>query len=577
MPRRNRQGFTLIEVLVVLLITGIIMAVLISVLGSSFEILRLGQTRSQLYNNARTALEYISKDLGSASYVPIASDRDLNGYPDEWANPVVSPNAGYGLAALWRVSENTGSEIVTWARVLNSEAWADRMMAVHSSKTITNTFGPMGQTFTVPKILSSNGAQDVVEYTSFYRLAIPANAQMPYYLAPPGKAGLGGVIPGYPEFVALGPHKETAALIQDIFYEDESSEIPHRVRQIPIASNITRINFEYLQEVPVFLARVTSGNVEIAFQDLTDGSISWIAASPDATDQLVPVVDHWEQRVIDVAPEEPFTDTDTNASYAGNSWDLADQYPEEDDNVDAARAAAFNAWNAPAFYNIPSDDPINAPIDRMAYVTVTADAAGNPIEGGMAALRPDMRAIQGAAYDASVSAIDANAGGGGTFGDADGIPDGDGIPDNPVPGWWLPYIRAIRVTVVATPESTIEKRIAASGKAGKLAGALFYRLDSPVPYSDPARTIPLQNRQQDYIGAGQDVIVTRVIPVNFAYRIEPITDFRDPRMANSLMRRVDLNYRNGLSIALRDPAANMDNPVPADPYEKLLDLDPSVP
>lgn len=585
MPRRNRQGFTLIEVLVVLLITSIIMAVLISVLGSSFEILRLGETRAQLYSNARTAVEYIAKDLAGASYIPIAADRDLNGYPDEWANPALNPNAGYGTAATWRVSEDTGTDIVTWARVLNSEAWTDRMMAVHSSRTVSNPFGPMTQTFTVPRILSSAGAGDVVEYTTFYRLAIPANAQMPYYLAPPGKAGAGGVIPGYPEYVALGQHKETAALIQDIFYEQRNSEEPLRVRQIPVASNITRITFEYLQEVPVYLSRVNSGDVEIAFQDLTDGSLHWNTASPDPNTSQVPVVDHWEQRVIDVSPDLPNSNDGnwhddagagaTNALYGVNGWNLADQYPEEDETVDPGRAAALNTWNAPAFYNIPGDDPINAPVDRMAYVTFTADANGNPIEGGMAALRPDMQSVQGVAYQSAIDALDANASG--TFGDADGIPDGDGLPDNPVPGWWLPYISAVRITVVATPARTIEDRIAASGKAGSVAGALYYRLDSPVPYSDAARSLALLNREQDYVGAGHDVIVTRVVPVNFAYRLEPITDHRDPRLSENLMRRVDMNYSNGINVALRDPLANTDNPVPATPYEKLLDLDPSLP
>jgi prepilin-type N-terminal cleavage/methylation domain-containing protein len=76
--KRNSSaaGFTLIEILVVVLIGSIVMVVLISVLGSSFEILRTGETRAQLNSNARIALEYICDDIVSASGIPLSFDRD---------------------------------------------------------------------------------------------------------------------------------------------------------------------------------------------------------------------------------------------------------------------------------------------------------------------------------------------------------------------------------------------------------------------------------------------------------------------------------------------------------------------
>jgi hypothetical protein len=167
----------------------------------------------------------------------------------------------------------------------------------------------------------------------------------------------------------------------------------------------------------------------------------------------------------------------------------------------------------------------------------------------MAGIRADMGMLHGQTYlDYSEDPT-----GIGDFGDADGIPDGDGVPDDPVPGWWLPYVRAVRVTIVATPQQVIAERRVKSGKAGKGGTRVYYRLDSPVPYFDPDRLIPLYNQRQDYIGAGRDVVLTKTVPVDFAYRSDVVTDPRSALIDQYSLRRAEINYALGGSKMFRDP------------------------
>jgi prepilin-type N-terminal cleavage/methylation domain-containing protein len=65
---RNDKGFTLIEVLVVALISAIIAGALIYVLNSSRRASRIADLDSQAQQNARVAIDYITRDLRSAGY-----------------------------------------------------------------------------------------------------------------------------------------------------------------------------------------------------------------------------------------------------------------------------------------------------------------------------------------------------------------------------------------------------------------------------------------------------------------------------------------------------------------------------
>jgi prepilin-type N-terminal cleavage/methylation domain-containing protein len=591
----NAAGFTLVEVLVVVLIASIVLIVLASVLGSSFEILRTGETRAQLNSNARVALEYVSDDIKSATAIPISFDRDLNGFVDE------DPVYGYDEQAYWRVAA-WDSSTNTWATNTSywfSEAWGDRIMLTHDSTVNVSGQNVTNRSFSIPKVLRTRPDLKVVEYNSFFRLAIPASNDMPYYLAsewdrdgdgdidqvdlrntgtsnPATQFDGVGEIQGYPDVVSVGPYKETAALIEDLFgYTREPGPVT-RIRQIPIASNITRIKFEYLHYVPVYFSRVNGLNVEIAYQDLTDGSIDYVAANDELQSDMqdkVPLVSHWELRPIDVAYNRDYEDSgsgpgsgDTGLTYNGIFWQLQDQYPEGLDfgKLDGTHVTPNTisglgdgvpaGWGMSVFYT-EAEDGENAPIDRLAFVT-TSISGGQPVEGGIAELRPDMEAIRGATYySRSISPT-----GRGDLGDADGIPDGDGIPDDPVPGWWLPYLRAVRVTIVATPRNIIEERRARSGQVGESGMTVYYRLDSPVPYSDPNRLAPQYNLTQDYIGSGRDVVVTKTVPVDFVYRLELVTD--PFSIEPSILRRVEYNYLRSV-IEMRADPVNPDEQIRA--------------
>jgi prepilin-type N-terminal cleavage/methylation domain-containing protein len=609
---RTRRGFTLIEVLVVLVIAAIVMSVLISVMGSSFEILRAGENKAKLNANARLLIDYIANDLTSASYIPLASDRDLNGYPDE-----ADPANGYRDNAVWRVAEVINDVPVVHSSFFLSEAWSDRIMTRHFNNAFlgldTGYAGDEGTA--IPKVIRSAGNDRAAQWISFLRLAIPANAKMPYYLAQESdRDGNGtidqvntganfGVIQGYPEQAAVGPHKETAVAIQDYWYALEGEQEYQRIRQIPVASNITRIKFEYFHEVPVYQSRVSGGTLQLFAQDVTDGSVGWINAGNARTSDMVPLVDHWEQRIVDVAYNSSntnsglYSDPGTGTLYGIMSYRLQDQYPEGYNDLKrtgthVSPATGFglgtngsggidNGWNCTVFYNIDQDgDGVgdNAPVDRLGFVTTGFSATGVPVEGGIAQMRPDMEALQGAGY----WACSQDPTGRGDLGDAGGIPDGDGQPDDPVPGWWLPYVRSVRVTVVATPTKAIEQRTARSGQVGSNGQRVYYRLDSPTPYSDANRLHPLPNQKKDFVAPGADLILTKTVPIKFTYSSKLITDPKSSSLVQTSgsfqinRRRVELNYRQGEMKLFDDPVGYDTQIVPKGPLDKLWQMDPTA-
>ena len=155
-------------------------------------------------------------------------------------------------------------------------------------------------------------------------------------------------------------------------------------------------------------------------------------------------------------------------------------------------------------------------------------------------------------------------------------------PDEPVPGWWLPFVRSVRVTVVATPTSIIEKRTTRSGQNGSRGTPVYYRLDSPVPFADRDRLQPLYNQKQDYIGPGSDLVLTKTIPVSFAYKSDLVTDSASSAVSQGSgnfsfnRRRVEINYNAGENKFFEDPVGYDTQIVPSNPVDKMFDFDPNA-
>jgi hypothetical protein len=93
---------------------------------------------------------------------------------------------------------------------------------------------------------------------------------------------------------------------------------------------------------------------------------------------------------------------------------------------------------------------------------------------------------------------------------------------------------------------------------------VYYRLDSPVPYGDPDRIVPMHNMREDYVGSGQDMILTKTVPVDYVYKTEPITDPFSGELNG--LRRVERNYFTGLVTMFSDPV---------DPDTQIRALTPS--
>ena len=69
MTRNRKSGFTLMEILVVLVITMILMGLVMWPLIRSFELMKSAQTMVDSQNSARAAMAQISRELGQAMYV----------------------------------------------------------------------------------------------------------------------------------------------------------------------------------------------------------------------------------------------------------------------------------------------------------------------------------------------------------------------------------------------------------------------------------------------------------------------------------------------------------------------------
>ncbi|MFH1221394.1 MAG: SdrD B-like domain-containing protein [Candidatus Eisenbacteria bacterium] len=82
---RNNKGFTLIEVLIVAVIGVIIAGALIYILNNSRRASRIAELESQAQQNARVAIDYITKDLRSLGYgVDVSQGQPAIAYADPY-------------------------------------------------------------------------------------------------------------------------------------------------------------------------------------------------------------------------------------------------------------------------------------------------------------------------------------------------------------------------------------------------------------------------------------------------------------------------------------------------------------
>ena len=542
--RFNRmRGFTILEMMVVLLISSIVLLALGVLAQSTFDIMKTGESRSQLNNSAQLTVDYIARDIETATSIAPLNDRNMNGVPDDDVDD-------FDIDAEWILGYEQGGSLILPTNYAMSEAFSDHIKLSHSPEYRIGMSGALiSESLSPPKNLRIQGMR-VANFDSYYRVAIPCTDE-PYYMST--LASNCTYIPNYPQSVAIGFRDETAVLTQDLTinyraYENQGNDnqgtlatpgsYVYRYLNQPIGTNITRVRFEYFMEVPIY--KVNSDG-EVAYRNLVTGEVAFedgpLSGTRATVSDSVPIIDHYELRPVDVCDNlvTNYRMTDQYAQPGGGGGD-ADQY---------------STWNIDFFWNDPAADPDNPPPDHFAYTT----------DGEFRAIRYDTDYIQGA-DNSDPTGWDA--------GNADGIPDGDGIPDDPVPTYWLPYVKAIRISVVATPTEVITKRRNASGTI-RNGTTVYYNLDSPVPYSNAMRTLPMVSARDLYIGDGKDVLVTRMVYPQKMYQLDLIVDPADSRLQGN--RRVDWNYFRGIDYSAIDPLDPDDRIRPISPGGKYYEKD----
>ena len=121
---KHRRGFTLIEILVVVLIASIIFLMVGTVLASTFSLIKSGETRTQLNDNARQAINRITKLVQSATLLPQMDDRNMDGLPDH----LPASSGQFGLDAEYNMISgfDNGSPFIT-AGFLMSGCFSDQL------------------------------------------------------------------------------------------------------------------------------------------------------------------------------------------------------------------------------------------------------------------------------------------------------------------------------------------------------------------------------------------------------------------------------------------------------------------
>ena len=540
------RGFTLLEMLIVVAISAIVITVLATVIASSFRMLRTGETRAQLQGLARNTLDYVAENVSTANLIPRSEDRDYNFVNDA----ALESQGGFGIDARYVVGWVQNNQHWFPAGREISEAWSDRIVTRHQD---TMSLGLFNQIRSVsqpsPNLIEFNN-QRVSGVTSIFRLAIPASGNMIYYLSDNfnnGQYDFPDV--NFPESyyarnrredcvlfhsmrLELKPYAQTAATNPNPGVQGDPS-VSFADFNVPVSSNITRLQFEYFHKVPYWLEDPNSAG-EALMEDTND------SGTLDS-----PILAGWTLVPIDVADN------------SFSSWDYSHIY--RDQSVSASdRVDDFNRWNVDVFYNRPTpEDPQNAPPDFKGWLST----------GAFVDIQFDVRDILGFDNGNPLSRHP-----GLFFGNADGIPDGDGVPDNPVPMWWMPYLEAIRITVIATPQSVIEERRRSSGQRLDSNGnPVYYNLDSPIPYANFSRTVALVNARDLYIGDGKDVVASRMVYPDLAYKLTPIIYPDDPRILQ--IRRADYNYFTAGSVTHPEGVPPIDEGGPISAVDRYYELD----
>jgi prepilin-type N-terminal cleavage/methylation domain-containing protein len=532
----EKRGFTLLEMMVVILISSIILLVLGVLAKSTFDVLRTGESRSQLNNSAQLAVDYIARDIESATAIPAMTDRNMNGVNDDDVND-------FDIQAQWILGYEQGGQLILPTNYAMSEAFSDHLKLTHASQYRVGMRGSLiSETLAPPKNLRIQGMR-VANYDSYYRIAIDTINQ-PYYMS--SYPFNNQYLQNYPQSVAIGYRDESAVLTQDLTvnyraYENQGNanagteptpgNYVYRFLNQPIGTNITRVRFEYFMEVPVY--KVNSDG-DAAYRNLDTGEVTFENAPAESTSstrstisEAVPIIDHYELRPVDICRNSV------------TNYLMSDQYT----GGAGGNAGNYSTWNIDFYWNDPASQPDNPPPDHYAFTT----------DGEFRAIRYDTAYIQGS-DNSSPTGWDA--------GNADGIPDGDGDPDDPVPTYWLPYVKAIRITVIATPNDVIKERRNSSGTT-RNGMQVFYNADSPIPYQDPMRMVPLTSGRDLYIGDGKDLIVTRMVYPQKMFQLDLIVNPADARLMGN--RRVDWNYFRGLDYSAIDPL---------DPDERIRPISP---
>lgn len=552
------RGFTVLELLIVLLISSIVILVLGTVLASSFEVLRKGETRSQLQSNARNALNYLSDNIASANIIPRSVDRNYNFLDDAMLYNPADNSGDFGIDAEYvvgrpeDVNDPTSPHILP-AGCMMSEAFSDRLMLKHQDDLTLDLFNSIrGIKQIQPNLLEFNG-QRVSSKTSIFRLAVPTTGNMIYYLSDRlHNRQYSDPASPFPETYSVRNRSESFVLYESMRLElkEYASEggtpnpavvgdpaVSFADFDFPIASNITRVKFEYFHRVPVWLV------------DPNDPDTAYLEDTNDSNGPDSPVLMGWKLVPIDVMDN------------SRTSWSFDDIYldPSQFGSQSAyasAAASRFNFWNIDVFYNEPPDRPRDAPFDFYGWLS----------NGNYGSFEFDEEQIIGVDNNQALDPIVST-----DFGNCDGIPDGDGIPDEPVPAWWLPYLSAIRITVVATPNAVIDERVRESGRKTDPAGRpVYYNPDSPIPYSDPSRTIPLTNLKDLYIGEGKDVVVSRMVYPELTYKRELAIYPNDTRIG--IERRADYNTIMGEIACLDRSTSPIDTGGPFDVRDRYWEL-----
>ncbi len=133
--RRSRKGFTLVELLVVVLILAILMAVALPLYLSAIanSELRTARANMQTIANAETAQKLKNSDH---AYVPIAADADWTNLDD-----IKTPIKGPGTRT-YTVTTNTTGIAIDGVNCLKNEKIPDKGIGVSSNIATDGCFVP---------------------------------------------------------------------------------------------------------------------------------------------------------------------------------------------------------------------------------------------------------------------------------------------------------------------------------------------------------------------------------------------------------------------------------------------------